>query len=236
MTPTFSYIKVDEIVARAKMQLRLGDASHDDFLSVLAQEALNSLNALSQLVKKQVCLTFEGTTAKLPQDYVRYLALRLDTANDTTNDPIQNQLLNGCQMYLYADTAFLTQCGCDASGATDWSRGGFQINAGYIHLNSEVEVLEATLAYMGLNVDEDGKAIIEERYERGVSAYICYMFSLAWVEKTNQYVIEEYKNIWMAQRGKIIGRDAAQSFQVDKRSIQNMWGAFLISPIVNYNV
>lgn len=236
MTPIFSQISVEEVIARAKMSLRLSDSSSDDFLAVLCYEALGSLNALSQLVKKQCSLTFEGQTAKLPVDFVRYLALRLDTAADTTNDPIQNQLLNGCQMYLYADINFLTQCGCDASGATDWNRGGFQIVNGFIHLNSNVEVLEATLAYMGLNVDDKGRGLIEERYERCLSAYMCYKFSLAWIDDTNQYVINEYKHEWMAQKSKMIGIDSAQSFQNEKRQIQNMWSAWLISPIVNYNV
>ena len=172
-TSTFSVIGVEEILTRTKAQLRLGNTTEfDDYFSLMVYEALNSLNALSQLIKKQCCLTFEGSTAKLPSDYVRYLALKLDVANDTANDPIANQLLNGCQMFLYADLNSLTQCGCDANGALNWDRGGFQINQGFIHLNSSVKVLEATLAYMGLNVDKDGRSVIEERYERGIASYL----------------------------------------------------------------
>lgn len=236
MSPTFSTISVEEVIARIKMQLRIGDSSFDDYFSVMVYESLNSLNALSQFIKKQCQLTFEGSTAKLPEDYVRYLALKLDVANDTTNDPIANQILNGCQMFLYADLNFLTKCGCDTNGALNWNRGGFQINQGFIHLNSSVEVLEATLAYMGKNVDKDGRSVIEERYERAVSSYCCYMFTLAWAEKYSQYVIEEYKRTWQAQRAKMIGIDSAQSFQNDKRAIQNMWNAFFVSKAVNYNI
>src|SRR3990167_6941740 len=222
MTPTYSQISVEEVIARTKMQLRVGDSSYDDFFSVMIYEALNSLNALSQLTKKQCCLTFEGSTAKLPSDYVRSLALRLDTANDTTNDPIQNQLLNGCQMYLYADLNFLKSCGCDANGALNWDRGGFQISGGYVHLNSEVEVLEATLAYMGLALDKDGRKLIEERYERALASYCCWKFTTAWNERYNQYIINEYKQEWMAQKSKMIGIDVAQDFQRNKREIQNI--------------
>jgi len=236
MTPTWSTISVDEVLVNAKAKLRIGDSSQDDFLTLLFFEALSSLNAYSQLKKENCPLTFQGSTAKLPDNYVRYLALRLDTASDTTNDPIQNQIFNGCQYYLYADLNYLNNCGCDTTGALDWNRGGFQISNGFIHLNSEVEVISATLAYMGLNVDANGKRVIFERYERGVSAYLCWKYALTWFEQFNQYVIDSYQQEWMAQRGKLIGIDNAQSFQQEKRQIQNIWGAMLVSPIVNFNI
>ena len=237
MTGTFSTIGLEDVISRAKIQLRLGNTTeYDDFFSICSYEALDSLNALSQLIKKQCPLTFEGSTAELPKDFVRYLALKLEIADSDTNDPINNQLLNGCQMFLYADTNFLNNCGCDTNNALDWNRGGFQINDGYIHLNSSSEVTEATLAYLGVNVDKDGKTKIYERYERGIAAYICYKFTLAWSENYNQYVINEYKQEWMAQRSKLIGQDVAQSFQNDKREIQNIWGSMLVSKAVNYNI
>jgi len=237
MTPTFSTISIEEVITRAKAQLRLGNtAEYDDYFSIMVYEALGSLNALSQLIKKQCCLTFQGSTAQLPKDYVRYLALKLDVAPSTTNDPIANQVLNGCQMFLYADLSFLTQCGCNVGGALNWNRGGFQINNGFIHLNSDIEILEANLAYLGLNVDEEGRSLIYERYERAVASYLCYMFSLAWAEKFNQYVIEEYKRTWQAQKAKMVGQDVAQDFQDNKREIQNIWNALLVSKAVNYNI
>src|SRR3990167_4297774 len=117
---TFNTISVEEVIWRAKIQLRVQNTTeHDDYLEIMAVEALNSLNALSQLVKSNCCLNITGHSAELPKNFVRYLALKIKIESDTTNDPIQNQLFSGCQMALYADTKFLSSCGCDSSGALD---------------------------------------------------------------------------------------------------------------------
>ncbi len=106
MNSTFATISVEEVISRAKMSLRITNSSeYDSFLEVLCYEGLNSLSALSQLVKKNCPLNITDSTAELPKDFVRYLALRIDIEDSTTNDPINNQLLNGCQSFLYADNA-----------------------------------------------------------------------------------------------------------------------------------
>lgn len=237
MNPTFAEIGMNSVLANAKVKLRIQNTTeHDSFLSMMTVEALESLNALSQLTKRNCSLIFTNGTAELPKDYVRYLALRIDIANDDTNDPINNTLLNGCQSFLYSDTNFLSQCGCDCTGSLNWNLGGFQILNGFIHMNTVSEVTTSTLAYLGVNLDKAGNPVILQKYERAISSYCCYQFALTWSDKYNQYVIEEYKKTWQAQRGKIIGQDAAQSFQDDKREIQNIWNAMLVSRLVNYNI
>lgn len=229
----YNTIGIEQIIARAKAQLRLTNTSeYDDYFTMMSYEALGSLNALSQLTKKSCPLHFTDSVAELPKDFVRYLAVRIDVAPDTDADPISAQL-NGCQSFLYADTNFLCDCDCDCTGV---SQGGFQIQNGYIHLNSEIDVLSAHLAYLGLNVDENGKSVILEKYERALASYCCWKFTMSWNEQFNQYIIDEYKQEWMAQRGKIIGQDAAQSFQNAKREIQDIWKAMLVSKSVNYNI
>ena len=236
MTGYYNTISISDVISRAKMSLRLNTSENDLFLEVLGREALGSLSALSQLSKKQCCLTFEGQSAKLPDDFVRYLAFKVDIENTATNNPITDQILNGCQMFLYADANFLEECGCNSNGALGWTTGGFQITDGYLHFNSSNTIASNTLAYMGLNLDDKGKPVVYERYERAVAAYMCYKYAMSFSEDFNQYVINEYKKEWTAQKSLMVGRDAARSFQNEKREIQNMWNAMLVSRIVNYNV
>lgn len=233
MEPLFSTISLSEVVVRAKAQLRITTSEQDAYLNMLGREALGSLNALSQLTKEECCLNITGQSAELPKNFVRYLALKVEIDNEASNDPINDQIYNGCQMMLYSDAKFLNDCGCDTNG---WNNGGFQIRNNYIHFNLENTILSATLAYLGLNVDKDGNPIVFEKYERAVMSYICYMYSLSYADVYHQYAIQEYKSTWQAQKSQIIGRDAAQSFQNDKFEIQRFWGAWIVSPIINMNI
>lgn len=240
MTPRYSEITVDEVVARAKMQLRLTSTNeHDLFLEALAYEALDSLNALSQLIKKQCEITFTNNTSKLPKDFIKLLLLRINKCEcNDTNDPINNQLFNNCSVALYVDTKFLNSCGCDSLGLnnlTPFGRG-FQINNGFIHFNFSSDLTEiqtATLAYMGVNTDKDGKSLIYQKYERAISAYLCFKFTLAWAENFNQYIIDKYNQEWVNQRSKIIGQDVANDFQNNKMEINKYFSSLLVSRTVN---
>ena len=241
-TPINKTIRVEDIISRAKIQLRISNTTeHDNYMEIMAYEALNSLNALSQLVKKQCTLIFNDNRSTLPKDLVKFLALRINNVqnNQTGNDPIATQIFSQFQVAVYADTDFLRTQGFNTG---IWGNNlfpfsnGFQINNGNIIFNFPVdvaEIIDAEIAYLGLNTDEDGKDIVYERYERAVASYICYMFSLSWAEKFNQYVINEYKTQWIFQRDKIKGQDIARDFQADKIQIGNTMRALLVSPRVN---
>jgi len=242
MTPRYEEISINEVIARAKMSLRLTNTNeHDSFLEILATEALDSLNAISQLVKKQCQITFTNNMAELPKSFIKLLALKIDSTNIAdTNDPIANQLLNNISLAMYVDTKFLNSCGFNENfyGINNLSpyNRGFQINNGFIHFNFSEDtgqILTATLAYMGLNTDEDGNTLIYRRYERAVVAYLCYKFSLTWVESSNQYVIEKYNQEWVAQRSKMIGQDVANDYQNNKYEINKFFNSLLVSRTVN---
>ena len=239
-TPVYKTISVKDVISRAKIQLRLVTSEFDEYLRIMLFEALNSLNAISQGEKKQCKLTFTDNTAELPKDLIKFIALRIGNAssNDPANDPIARQIFSQCQFAVYVDTPFLTTCGCDFGlfGNNTLSyTNGFQINNGFIRFNfdaSIVEIQDATIAYMGLNVDDDGNSTIYERYERAVANYMCFMFTLSYSEKYNQYIIENYKQQWTYQAARIKGQDVARDFQNDKYEIGRMVRALIVSPRV----
>lgn len=219
MTPRFEEISVEEVIARAKAQLRIMNTSEfDDFLEMLIFEGLGSLDNLLQLVKKQCDIEVCSQVAKFPDDFVKLLAVRMSDGQD-----------NGT--VVYTDTNFLKNCYVDFSGNKNVFslNEGFQIVKNFLHFNSDTNISKITIAYLGVNTDEYGRAMIYSKYERALMAYACYMYALAYAEKFNQYIIEEYKNTWKNQRSKIIGENAMFDFQNDKREICNLMTALLIA-------
>lgn len=236
-TPIYKTISTKDVIARAKVQLRLTSPEHDDYFRIMLFEALDSLNALSQTIKKSCKITFTDNVAQLPDDLIKFLALRINNAvSNIENDPIASQIFSQCQFAVYADVPFMNGCGCDISGfgsnITSYSNS-FQINNGFVYFNFSsnlVAVHDATVAYLALNVDEDGNSQIYQRYERPVAAYLCYRFTQAYFEKFNQYIIESYQSEWAYQKVKIVGQDYVRDFQQNKFEIGQMMRALLVSP------
>ena len=218
MLPIYNSISEEEIISRIKAELRLVDTSeHDLFLEILIREGLASLNCLTQLQKKQCTLIMEDGKFKLPNDLVSFIALRPKCSDDK---------------FIYADLDFLNKCGCDITGLSGLY--GVQIQKGFIFFNSNLEIEEADIVYMGLWIDENGKRVVFERYERALTAYACWKFSRSWFENYNQYIMQEYKNEWILQRDKLKAEDVQKDFELNKRQISEIFRAWLVSPIVNY--
>lgn len=228
MIPIFNYISCEEVISRIKIQLRIQDTSeHDFFLEILLREGLGSLNALTQLQKKQCCLEVEDNKMKLPGDFVKLIAFRPKTW--ITNTDTDN--INTCGRSVYADFDFLNNCGCSTSGV---SRFGYQINKGFIFFNSDTGITQGEIAYLGLWLDDEGKRVIHERYERGLTAYACWKFSLSWYEKYNQYIIESYHREWVNQKEKLYSEDRKADHDLHRREISEILRAWIVSPLVNY--
>ena len=241
MQPRYQDIGINEVVARAKIQLKLQNTSdYDNFLEMAIFEAMGSLGVLSMLVKDECPLDFTDRVAKLPDNFIKLIAIRVDIKTDpNSNDPITTQIAQ-CGILLYADVPFMNRCGCNDGGFFNFNLfnfpyQSFQINKGYVHLNGPSgTIANAKIAYYGTNVDEDGKAIIYSRYERALFNYACYMFTLAHSENYNQYIIEKYESIWKAQRSMLRAQDVRFSFETEAREIQNILSAFVVSRAVNF--
>jgi len=235
MQPRYESVSIDEIISRAKVQLRLTHTSdYDSYLEMMVMEGFGSLGAYSQMVKKRCQITVTQGTAKLPSDFIKLIGIRANIV-ESTNDPIQGEF-NQCNYFLYADTRFLSTCGCDVSIFNGVQNGGYQIVNGYIHFNAgdSIVISDCQLAYYGMGIDEKGRALIYSRYERALSSYACYMFTMAYSEKYNQYIIENYKQQWQLQRSKVRGEDMADNFRNEKRQIMDIWNSLVTSKTINY--
>ncbi len=242
MSPTYENIGINEVVARAKVQLLLTNTSdYDNFLEMAIFEAMGSLGLLSQLVKDECPLNVTDGIADLPKNFIKLIAVRADVNVDPdSNDPITSQF-SQCGILLYADTPFLTSCGCnngaDGFAFNSWNfpYQSYQINKGRIYMNCPSgTITNAKIAYYGTNVDDKGKAVIFSRYERALFNYACWQFTLAHVKDYNQYVIETYAAIYRAQRSMLQAQDVRFKFENEAREIQNILSAFVVSRAVNF--
>lgn len=242
MNPRFEEIGIGQVVSRAKIQLNLTNTSdYDDFLEMMVFEAMGSLGVLSMLKKQECPLSITDGTAKLPDNFVKLIAIAANVNVDTeSNDPITSEIAQ-CGLLLYADVPFMNSCGCNDGGngfgfnAFNFPFQSYQLNNGYVHMNCPSgTVTNAHVAFYGTNTDKHGKAMIFSRYERALWNYACWMFTMAHAEDFNQYIIESYAAVWRAQRSMIGAQDVRFSFENEKREIQNILGALVISKAVNF--
>lgn len=237
--PLYNTVSIEDVITNIKLDCSLENTTQfDSYFEIKIKEGLGHLKVLSQTVKKQCKITFNDGTGSLPKDLVRFLALRAIchpiTAAELANNPTlayTNNFFNG-GIILYADTTFLSSCGCNINGWNDY-RNNVQINNGFIHFNNHLTPDYGIMAYMGLNVDENGNALILERYERALTAYGSWRYKKKFFKQFNQYIIESDRAEWIAQASRIKGEDAATDFQNNKNDIQIAVSALLTSPIVN---
>ncbi len=234
MIPIYSLVSEEDVISRIKFDLRLTDTTeHDTHFEILLREGLGSMNCISQLQKKQCDLPVEDNKVKLEGDLVRFIAARPKTwtvSEDQEENPLR------CATLIYADTAFLNQCGCDCNGVTNYrGMNGFQINKGYIHFNSDTSITSLTVAYQGMWLDENGKRAIFERFERALNAYACWKFTRSWPEKYSFNTQESYRMEWANQREKMKGMDVKTEFEENRVYIAGMMRSLITSPIVLIN-
>lgn len=232
MTGRYDTISMEQVISRIKMKLRLTDSSNDDYLNVLACEALDSMNAASQQGKFECPIKVCDRTAKLPKGIIKFLAARIpcDTENAATNDPITNQLINWNKQYplIYADVTFLNQCGCNTSGMIPYANT-IEINNGHIHFNSDMNIDEITVAFLGLRVDEFGNSIIFQRYERALTNYACAEYADSFKEDFTEGQIQRWNATWVAQKAKIEGEDRMNNFENDRFEIAALANGLMVS-------
>lgn len=209
-------IALQSIVAAAKSQLNIEhDTAHDIFLFQKANEAIRHLDCLYLFKKKECKLELCEDRAKLPDGFVRLLALRFDC-----NDRL-----------LYADLDFFRACGCTNISHPNRFNGfrSFEIigNTIFFHQKPD-EAKEIFIAYQGLDVDSKGLMNVYAEYERGAVAYVCWKYVLRYFKDFNQYILEEYKREWQAQKSWVNGAQVQKEFQHNRQEILE-WANALIS-------
>lgn len=229
-TGRYTEIGIDQVIARIKMQLRLVNTTEwDDYFEVVIEEGLRSLRPLSMYKKQQCKLEIVDRKGKLPAGFYQLLGIRYDLP------VVGGEESANCVTALYVDKKFLSDCGCDTATGTIYDYNmGFQIVGQYVHWNTDISDTTMTLAYYGFNLDENGRIVIYEDYERALMSYACYQYTMSWPDKYPVSLRAEYNAQWVNQRAMLRGEDVAFHFTIDKREVGNVFRALAIGQGVNY--
>jgi hypothetical protein len=224
---TYTQISIEQVIASAKMQLKIETTDQDIWFEKIANQGAGptGLRAISTFTKKQCQLNVVSGKAKLPKGFNQLIALRYNANSDAAQP---NSNLN-CAPMLYVDMGFLNNCGCNTNiPFVQNSKGVFQINGGHVIFYGGVpDGTEVSIAYFGNNVDENGLQMIYERYERALTAFICYFYTLQNANEYNQYVIESYRQEWMAQKRLVRSMDVRESFNNTKYQLMEISNALI---------
>ena len=205
-------ITVDQVVASAKLQLRIQGTSDDVYLRMLAMEGEKEIATKQTLIKKTALLPISSSRSTLPLGIYEINWIRYE---------------NGIDDYVYphsGDNPFF-----DVDNRTDPSNSAkltIDVNGGYVFHQTDLEYTTCRISYIGLDVDDYGEVKIPESHERALRNYLCYQYTLAESDKYNQYVIESYKRDWIANYNKVRGRDAKPGMQ-ELRRLSLMWNSLL---------
>lgn len=212
-------ISIEQVIASAKLTLRLQDSSDaDNFLLLQIRYALSTIGSLDSFSKCRATIDIIDGTACLPKNFYKLLALRYTAFNNNGTQNSINPIFSGG---LYVDQSFLYQQGCN-DGIPNVNKayiGSFQIVGDKIVLNSATYATQVTIAYMGYYVDENGDPVINEQMEQALSSFACYRYALSFPEAYSPLQIGEWKKDWIAQATMVKGKAAARNFQNDKKEV-----------------
>lgn len=222
----------DQIIASAKMQLKIETTDDDIWFSKLVNEGVRHLDCLTIFKKKVKVLSVNNNMAELPCGFFQMIALRTGSGTN-------------CSNAIYADLPFLYECGC-APGLVNvqTNQNVYEIQGEHIvfhpvpvsydpdtgTFSEGVPITSCTIAYFGLN-QEDGLFEIFEHYERALTAYVCWKYCQQNFERYPVNLRNEYMAEWQAQKKWVKSVDYFNNFRNTKRQIAEQVNAVLVDKV-----
>lgn len=210
-------IDVKQVITSAKLQLRIESADMDAWFEKLANEGVRHLDSLNLWVKKVMVLDVKDNAVRLPDNFRRIIALRLGADGD-------------CTQAMYVELPFIKQCGCSQTVDTLDSTGIFEIQGNQIVFHNDIDATQVTLAYFGFR-EEDGLLQIEDDYERALTAYICWKYTVANFQEYPPNVQQHYMMEWAAQKKWIKSNEVYDHFKRTKRQVAEVVKALLTDKV-----
>ncbi len=228
----YETVNIADVREQAKVDLLMrNDNSIDDELDFYITRGLGRMNCLSALTKINCDIDVCGFTAKLPKGLVELLAIRIPSP------VIDNQSATNNYIYFY-NKHFFTEQGQSVNDSA-WQDFGntVQVNNGHLMFNLEQTVDTMQIAYIGTLLNDCGDVLIYDRYSDALSAYACFKFSKSRLHlKTfTNYQVQKWEQEWIAQRGMIQSKDAADKFREQKSQIRAIMYTPYIVPNLFFN-
>jgi hypothetical protein len=232
----YSTISMDQCISGAKEELRMDTTDNDRWFRKLANEATRHIDAISLWEQDEECLDIIDQRVELPFNFEKLIAVRVGARGCYGNS-------------VYVDLPFLVSCNCTTNNGNVTSyRNSFEIKDNHIVFhkapststttttNGVVTTVtepatEATVAFWGLQVDENGLILVYADYERAITAYILWKYKRSIIGERDSiiYECESHKTEWIAQKKWIKSKRVQENFRNKKRQIASITNAWLVA-------
>lgn len=195
-------VSVRRIVGNVARNLGLSNPSeHLEAFIEWAFEAEQKIGSFTTFTEKESTLTVSGSKALLPTDLIKLIDVKGSNGN----------FLQPTQKTFKAD----------ASGDKYWTVGD------YIHFAS-ISSGSASIAYKGLNTDEEGFPTIKQGHEDAVAQYIMWRYkSIEYYEgKIARYIVQDLEKRWYWLCAQARGNDNLPS-EAEMKNIASYWNTFI---------
>lgn len=235
-------VSCEQIINRTKMRLLLTGTTHADAVleKLINEAATHHLNALTSFVISCETIDIDCLKARLPESCVELICYSFPDSSDCTGccttcmNPHNENAVCSCPTYFVPDRNILTEfCGLGASCAL--SSNFFDVQGGYIVFPSTVTQTTVKVWFRGLNIDEDGLAIIDEKQERALSAYAAWQYAIAHFKSYAPEQRRVWQQEWVNQRNVLRGGSVQADFQMNKAQASAISRALLVNPAISSN-
>lgn len=208
-------IKVGTIIGNVIRDMQLTNVgSIHDYMIEWSYEAEILIGSYDTFVRKECLVEIKDNRLKLPKDFYQFISLKVggvfpevtnrdfrlfyhDSPNLATASPEHHAL-----DLLNLGSAFRTD-------GTEIRTAKMTLEDGWIHVSGIQEATEAGIAYMAIDVDEDGFPYIKDGHQMAVTAYIIWKLKTADYTKGKvpHHVYKELETRWLWLCGQARGDD-----------------------------
>lgn len=227
---------IEQVLARTKGRLRLMDSTlHDAYLQVLINEGATHIKSIDQYIVTCATLDIDCYRAELPDFFEEFVAATFPDGGcacgcGPTITPGQigttwEGSTCGCSVW-FVSNALLSNWG-GAGTSCSFYGNVFNIQGNQLLLPSTTTATTVKVWYRSKNVDCNGLMVLNEDWERGLSAYAATQFATDYVEKYTPEQRAIWSAEWKAQKSQIRGSAQRKRFILDKHAIMNIMNAII---------
>lgn len=212
----YSLVPLENAVIVAEGMLGLTEESgYRIRMMDLAQKATLNMNPLSLIYIDNIELDVINGVATLPDGIIMPLAMRYCSVDGVAVGP-----------YI-ADIYWLETCGCSVSGERQWDPGMVTLVGNeyrWVEPTKAPDKVKVAVTKRQISTDGTFTNMIKDYMEMAVASYVCWQMGLMLMATRayTQYQIEEWKKMWIGERGAVVSGDAQRLFYERRQSFNRM--------------
>lgn len=217
----------------------------DADLEQYINEAAFNMDSVDSFIVSCETIDIECAEAKLPEGATQVIGMRFPdgqcsgccTINTDPHEGWDRNMTCNCGVWWIFDKNVLTNF--MGNGVQSCFAGNyFSIQNGYIKFPSTITATSIKVWFRGYNMDSDGIMILDERQQRGLSAYAAWQFATSGMHysRYNPNQVQGWQREWVNQKARLVGLAAQDDFRNDKLKFSAIMNAMLVNPFQAQNL